>query len=145
MQSGLIHAHSGLRWIILILLLASIYTAFSKKSSGDFTEGNRKLFLFTMISTHIQFVIGLVIYFLSDYVQFSGAVMKNPIQRFYTVEHITLMILALVMITIGHSKSKKADSVEKKFKAISVFYLIALIIILIAIPWPFRIEVANWF
>ncbi len=145
MNSGLIHAHSGLRWVVLILLLVAIFNAFAKKSSGNFTEGDRKLALFTMIGTHIQFTLGIVLYFMSDYVSFAAGAMKNTVQRFYTVEHILLMIIAVALITVGHIKSKKAQDAAQKFKAISVFYLIALIVILAAIPWPFRIEVAKWF
>lgn len=145
MHNILVHAHSGLRWIVLILLLTSIFNAFSKKKSGKYTEGDRKLALFTMISTHTQFTIGLILYFISPLVVFSGASMKNSIQRFYLVEHISLMLVAIVLVTIGHSKSKKAVEAASKFKAISIFYLLALILILAAIPWPFRIPTAQWF
>ncbi len=145
MYNGLVHAHSGLRWVVLILLLITIFNAFAKKSSGNFSEGDRKMALFTMIFTHVQFTIGLVLYFISPLVVFSGESMKNTVQRFYLVEHIVLMLIAVALITIGHSKSKKAKTGTEKFKKISVFYLIALIVILVAIPWPFRIETAAWF
>ncbi len=144
MYTGLLHAHSGLRWIVLILLLVAIFNAFSKKKSGVYTEGDRKLALFTMISTHTQLLIGLVLYFLSPWVDF-GDMMKDSITRFYTMEHTLMMVIAIVLITIGHSKSKKAADGAAKFKAISVFYLIALLIILAAIPWPFRDLAGHWF
>ena len=145
MYNGLVHAHSGLRWIVLILLLAAIFNAFSKKNSGSYSEGDRKLALFAMISTHVQFLIGIILYFISPLVVFAGESMKNTVLRFYLVEHILLMLIAIALITVGHSKSKKATDAAAKFKAISVFYLIALILILAAIPWPFRIEGAGWF
>ena len=145
MYNGLGHAHSGLRWIVLILLLAAIFNAFSKKNSGTYSEGDRKLALFTMISTHVQFLIGIVLYFISPLVVFAAESMKNSVLRFYLVEHISLMLIAIVVITIGHKKSKTAADAAGKFKAISVFYLIALILILVSIPWPFRIEGAGWF
>lgn len=144
MYTGLLHAHSGLRWIVLILLLVAIFNAFSKKKSGVYTEGDRKLALFTMISTHTQLLIGLVLYFLSPWVDL-GDMMKDSITRFYTMEHTLMMVIAIVLITIGHSKSKKAADGAAKFKAISVFYLIALLIILAAIPWPFRDLAGHWF
>jgi len=145
MYNGLLHAHSGLRWVVLILLLVAIFNAFSKKKSGLYSEGDRKLALFTMISVHIQLLIGLVLYFISPLVVFSSESMGNTIQRFYLVEHISLMLVAIVLITIGHSKSKKAIADSKKFGAIATFYLIGLILILASIPWPFRIETAGWF
>ena len=145
MYSGLVHAHSGLRWIILILLLMAIFNAFSKKSSGQWTAKDKKISLFAMIFTHIQFVLGIALYFMSDYVQFFEGFMKNPIYRFYSVEHISLMLVAIALITIGYSKSKRGLTDAKKFGAIATFYLIGLIVMLAAIPWPFRIETAAWF
>lgn len=144
MYTGLLHAHSGLRWIVLILLLVTIFNAFSKKKTGVYSEGDRKLALFTMISTHTQLLIGLVLYFYSPWVVL-GDMMRDSITRFYTLEHTLMMIIAIVLITIGHSKSKKAADGAAKFKAISVFYLIALLIILAAIPWPFRDLAGHWF
>lgn len=145
MYTGLLHAHSGLRWIVLILLLVAIFNAFSKKKTGIYSEGDRKLALFTMISTHVQLLIGLVLYFYSPWVMFGGEMMGNSVLRFYTMEHTLMMIIAIALITIGHSKSKKAADGAAKFKAISVFYLIALIVILAAIPWPFRDLAGHWF
>ncbi len=145
MYNGLVHAHSGLRWIVLILLIVAIFNAFSKKKTGIYSEGDRKLALFTMISTHVQFLVGLVLYFISERVVFSGDSMGNDFYRFYLVEHALMMLIAIVLITVGHSKSKKAADGAAKFKAISIFYLIALILILAAIPWPFRELGGSWF
>lgn len=145
MYKGLVHAHSGLRWIILILLLAAIFNAFSKKKNGIWTAKDKKISLFAMVFTHVQLVLGLVLYFMSDYVQFSDGFMKNPIYRFYSVEHITLMILAIIAITVGYSKSKRATSDIQKFKAVFTWYVIGLLLILAGIPWPMRIETAGWF
>lgn len=146
MYNGLVHAHSGLRWVVLILLVFAIYNAFSKKGNGaEWTEKDKKVTLFAMIFTHIQLLIGLVLYFQSQYVQFSDGFMKNPIYRFYSVEHIFTMLVAIALITVGYSKSKKAAESAKKFKSVATFYLIGLILILAGIPWPFRIETAAWF
>ena len=145
MLNGLVHAHSGLRWIVLILLLVSIFNAFSKKKTGIYSEGDRKLALFTMIFTHVQLLIGFVLYFMSPRVIFSGESMGNDVLRFYLLEHGLLMLVAIALITIGHSKSKKAADGAAKFKAIARFYLIALILILAAIPWPFRDLGGSWF
>lgn len=145
MYNGLVHAHSGLRWVVLVLLLVAIFNAFSKKSSGQWTAKDKKITLFAMIFTHIQLVIGLVLYFISPLVQFSEGFMKNPIYRFYSVEHISLMLIAIALITVGYSKSKRAATDAKKFGAVATFYLIGLILILVSIPWPFRDLGAGWF
>ena len=146
MYNGLVHAHSGLRWVVLLLLILAIFNAFSKKGNGSaWTDKDKKVTLFAMIFTHVQLLIGLALYFMSPLVQFSEGFMKNPIYRFYSVEHITTMLLAIVLITIGYSKSKRAQEAAKKFKTVSTFYLIGLILILAGIPWPFRELGAGWF
>lgn len=145
MYNGLLAAHSGLRWVVLILLLLAIFNAFSKKKGGTWTPKDKKIALFTLIFTHVQLLIGLVLYFQSPKVSFGSGVMSETIQRFYTVEHISLMLVAIALITVGYSKSKRGETDAKKFGAIATFYLIGLILILVSIPWPFRIEGAGWF
>lgn len=137
-------AHSGWRWVVLILLLAAIIKAFSGwKKKKEFTTGDKKLAMFAMIAFHLQWTVGLVLYFISDKVQFVEGFMKNTMLRFYGLEHIVAMTIAFVLITIGHSKSKKMETGPEKFKKIFVFYLIALIIVLASIPWPFRTELLG--
>jgi len=139
MYAGLLHTHSILRYAVLILILIAIFNAFTA-GNKPYTENNRKLNLFAMISAHVQLLIGLVLYFISPAVNFSN--MSNPITRYWNVEHISIMIIALVLITIGHSKSKKALNAKAKHKAIAVFYTIGLVVILVGIfmmkdrnPW----------
>lgn len=140
------HAHSGIRWIILILLIVSIIGSFTKRGNTSFTDSDKKSYLFTMIFTHIQVLLGAILYFLSPKVQFTAETMKNAVMRFYAIEHSTMMLLAIILITIGYSRSKKADTVNGKHKAISIFYTIALLLILAGIPWPFREGLgAGWF
>ena len=126
--------HSGFRYVVLILLLLAIIRAWAdwlgKKS---YSEGNRKLNLFAMISLHTQLLIGLVLYFLSPFVQFTGGMMKDNNARYWTVEHLTAMIIAIILVTIGHSKSKKITLPEGKHKTIAIYYTLALVIIVITI------------
>jgi len=134
------HLHSGWRWIVLALLLAAIINAIIKWQSGKtFSESDRKLGLFALISTHIQFIFGLILYFMSPLVSFEGGmknIMGNAVTRFFTVEHLTAMLIAVVLITIGYSRSKRQTDGTQKFKTQAIFYLIALAIILYSIPWP---------
>ncbi len=139
MYAGLLHTHSILRYVVLILILIAIFNALTA-GNKPYTEGHRKLNLFAMISAHVQLLIGLALYFISPAVNFSS--MSNPVTRYWNVEHISIMIIALVLITIGHSKSKKALDAKAKHKAIAVFYAIGLVIILVGIfmikdrnPW----------
>ncbi|MGW8122982.1 cytochrome B [Roseivirga echinicomitans] len=145
MYNGLLHAHSGLRWIVLILLLAAIFNAFSKKKSGVWSVKDKKISLFAMSFVHIQLILGFVLYFKSPKVSFAEGFMKDDVLRFFAVEHVLLMVVAIILITIGYSKSKKAATNAKKFGAIGTYYLIGLILILASIPWPFRNLGAGWF
>jgi len=152
MYIGLLHFHSLLRWILLLLLIAVVIKALQGRSGGKvFGPGDRKLSLFTLISAHLQLLIGGLLYMVSPTVQQSlanmGAAMKDSINRFWAVEHISLMILSIALLTIGHIKAKKASTDQDKFKAQALYFTIGLLLILIAIPWPFR-EVGagrGWF
>jgi undecaprenyl pyrophosphate phosphatase UppP len=150
MQNFLQHAHSGLRWVALLLLLVTIAKSFAGwMGNKTYTAMDRKLALFTLISMHLQFVIGIWLYIILvtapgfDF----GASMKDPLLRFFSVEHITGMLVAIVLITIGNAKAKRASSDKLKFKRTAIFFLIGLIIILAMIPWPFMAKFASfkWF
>jgi cytochrome c biogenesis factor len=115
------------------------------RSNAPFMESDRKLNFFTMLSTHIQLILGLILYFLSTKVHFSGDTMKVAVTRFFTVEHSILMLLAIALVTIGYTKSKKAAEDTQKFRTAFIYFLIALVVILVAIPWPFRGFGSGWF
>ncbi|MBT8220287.1 MAG: cytochrome B [Bacteroidia bacterium] len=146
MQTGMIHAHSGLRWILLILLIITVINAYMKwKGEKDFTSGDDKLSLWTMMVTHIQLLLGLYLFFTSGKVMLSGLDMANAVGRFYTIEHTLGMMLAIVLITLGRVQAKKIVTAAGKHKKIFTMFLIALLIILLSIPWPFRDLGASWF
>ena len=146
MYEGLKHAHSGIRWIFLALLIYAIVNAFTKwRGNKAYTESDRKLGLFTFITSHIQLLLGLGLYFISPKVgSMSKEVMKNATARFFTVEHISMMILAIILISIGYISAKKGVDSGQKFKKTFIFFLIALILVLVAIPWPPK-HGASWF
>lgn len=136
MYSFLLGLHSGLRYIVLLLLALAIVSAvialFGKK---DYTESNRKLNLFTMIATHTQFLAGLILYFVSPFVQYGnmGEAMKNTLARYWTVEHAVLMLFAIALITVGHARSKRAAQAINKHRAIALYYGLAVLVIIVAI------------
>lgn len=143
------HAHSGLRWIILILLIAAIGQAFAGMNGNK--PFNRKLSLFAMIACHIQLVIGMVQYFLGKFYmalppEVTDEALKST-HRFFRMEHIAMMVVAIALITVGNSRSKKAATDKAKYKAIAVFFTIGLVLILASIPWPFmsRFTGYGWF
>lgn len=138
----MVSAHSGLRWLLLAFMVVALFQTFSKRGKfGDIKE--TKSVMITFILTHIQLLLGLILYFISSKVQFSSMTMSNTLIRFFTVEHALLMIAAIVLITMGYIRSKKSP---KPFNVAFNFYFIAMILILISIPWPFReILGAGWF
>jgi DMSO/TMAO reductase YedYZ heme-binding membrane subunit len=146
MYSGLAHAHSGLRWLVLVLLVAAIITAFSNFKGNSFEKRHKITYLLALVFTHIQLLIGLALYLLSPKVIFSAEMMSQTAARFYTIEHLTLMLLSIVLITVGYSRSKRSESIKGKHTSIAIFYLLGLIAVLLGIPWPFREALgAGWF
>lgn len=126
--------HSGFRYIAVVLIILAILFAFiGWLGKKEYKNGNRLVNLFAMISLHTQLLIGLVLYFVSPYVQFTKGVMKDPVGRYFTVEHWLMMLIAIVLVTIGHSKSKKAVTAEAKFKAVAIFYTLGILVILAAL------------
>ena len=149
MLTGLLHVHSLLRYVLLILLLLSIVKSLGGwLGKKPYTDGNRKLTLFTMISAHLQLVVGLILYFISPNVKAAmtnmGAAMKQPVLRFWSVEHMSMMLIAIVLITLGNSLSKRAKDDEGKHKKTAVFFIIALMVIFLAIPWPWSEVARGW-
>lgn len=147
------HIHSILRWAILILLVMTIAKAFmGMQRKTAFTNGDDKSSLMLMIVADSQLLLGLVLYIFGALGikniqnQGMGEVMKNSYARFFAMEHILMMLIAIVLIHVGRSRTKKAVSDEAKHKLSFWFYLIALLLILASIPWPFRagFEMRGW-
>ena len=133
MYTGLLHLQNSLRWVILIALIVSIFKLFTQK---DALKSSKTL----LISTHISLLIGLYHYIVGPLgikmIQSAGmgATMKDAASRFWAVEHVFTMLIAIILITIGHIKYKKT----LKPSPTRILYVIALILIILAIPWPFR-------
>lgn len=141
MYTGLLHTHNMFRWLVLLAMVFAVSFAFIGwfKKRGWNKKDNISGLVLT-IFMDIQFLVGIILYaFVSPLTKaaFSdfGAAMKNSALRFYAVEHILLMIIALVLVHIGRSKSKKAVAPWKKHRAAAIYYMIALVLILAAIPW----------
>lgn len=144
MENMLKHAHSGLRWVALILLVYAVVNAILKKKNGTYTDKDKLVSILTLSFVHVQVVIGFVLYFLQGrYKGFSE--MSESVTRLYALEHPLTMLIAAVLITIGHSKSKKATNDGKKFKLTYLFFGIGLLLIISRIPWPFLVPGAGWF
>ena len=142
MYSTVLALHSLVRWLVLTSLIFSIFRAYSgwlkKKTFSRFDNSTRH---WTATIAHIQFVLGLWLYFISPVVDyflhhFKDAVHEREI-RFFGMEHIVMMLTAITVISIGSSKAKRKRTDKEKFKTMAIWFTVALVIILASIPWPF--------
>lgn len=132
--------HHWWAWIVLILLLVSVLNSVIAVFSGKkYTKFDFRLGLFSLITSHIQLLLGLILYFVSPLFQnwsvLGGQVMKDAYLRKMLVEHPFVGILGIVFITIGWSLHKKQKDDKKAFSKIAIFYGLGLIFILSRIPW----------
>lgn len=137
-------AHSGWRYLVIILLLVAFINALmGYVGKKPYTEGNRKLNVFALISAHIQLLLGLGLYFMNGW--YKGN-MADPVMRYWKVEHISMMLIAIVLITVGNARSKKVDSALMKHRTIFVFFGLALLLITVAIFTMVKADPSrHWF
>lgn len=146
MHSFLIHFHSGWRWIVLFLLVLALFNNLVKwRQSATQTPADQKWNLYAMSAVHLQLIVGLVLYMMSTKVQFTAEAMADPILRFFTAEHITTMLVATLLITIGYSRGKRAANDTARFRLAFWYFLAGLIFILAGIPWPWQVLGSGWF
>ncbi|TRW25236.1 hypothetical protein FMM05_07985 [Flavobacterium zepuense] len=140
MYSTLLIAHSLLRWLVVLSLLYSIYRGWLGSSRQiAFTKADNSLRHWTATIAHIQLMLGIVLYtqspmvkfYFTDYEDTSGEAL------FFGIIHIILMLAAIVIITIGSAKAKRQSTDSQKFRTMLTYFGIGLLIIFVAIPWPF--------
>jgi hypothetical protein len=129
--------------VVLVLIIASVNALIGLFTKRDYGANDFRIALFTLIVSHIQLLIGIVLFFVAPYFQVllnsgMGEVMGDTTLRLYIVEHPLMMIIAVVLITIGYSKHKKKLTSNPKFKMLAIFYTLGLLFVLSRIPW------ANW-
>ena len=141
MYTGFLHLHDVLRWLILVSLVITLVKYLAGwLGNQPWKKADNILGIAFISLMDLQFLTGLVLYFyLSPVTKIAfsdmGAAMKNPDLRFYAVEHLTMMLIAIVLVHIGRAKSKKAIPDVSKFKIASIYFLIALGVMVVAIPW----------
>jgi len=128
--------HSGWAYLALLLLVVAVVNSLIGWSSKkEFTARDRKIAMFGLIATHIQLLVGLILYFVSPLGSAVFGQMKDAALRLTSLEHPLTNIIAITLITIGWSKHKKAATNEAKFKSIAIFFALGLLLILSRIPW----------
>jgi uncharacterized membrane protein len=139
----LLHLHSVGRWIVLILLIIAIFNSMVA-GKRPFIRTDARTGLILTIFADIMLLVGIALWFRGPWgyqtIQDKGMgeVMKDPTARFYAVEHTIGMLIAVVLMHIGKAQGKKQLSDRAKHRRTMIFYLLALLIILASIPWPFR-------
>lgn len=139
--SALLHAHSGFRWLVLLVLAIVLI----KSLIGLFGGGNYSKFDKIMSSSFVgfmdlQLLIGLILYFISPIAKEArsvgmGNMMADSTLRFWGMEHLVVMILAVVAAHVGSVISKKAEDSSVKFRFQAIFFGISLLLMLFGIPW----------
>jgi hypothetical protein len=142
MYSILLSFHSIFRWLVVVsLLIAILKSSISLLNKKNFTPLDNSIRHWTATIAHIQFMIGVTLYFVSPIINYflhnyKEAVHKREI-RFFGMEHSVMMLTAVVLITIGSVKTKRNTIDSNKFKTIAIWFSLALLIILLMIPWSF--------
>lgn len=142
MYAFLLNLHSITRWLLLLgLLVAIIQGARGWAGTHSFSKTNNYVRHITATIAHIQLTVGAVLYFNSPIISYFWKNFKEASQQpqlwFFGLLHISLMTLAVLLITIGSAKAKRESTDRDRFKTMAIWYGIALVVILVAIPWPF--------
>lgn len=143
MYPTVLNAHSGWAYIALLALVIAVVNALiglSAKRAA--TQNDRRFSLFALIGAHIQFVLGLILYFVSpnglDKIRNLGMANMSSLDRLLALEHPLINLIAVTLITIGWSKFKRASD-DRKLKPVAIFYGISLVLLLSRLPWQ------TWF
>lgn len=130
MYSGLFHTHSLLRYFILAALIVVIVKAvISLINKQPYTKVDNRIGLYLFIFTHMQLLIGLILYFVSPQVKFGSDTMSDKLTRYWTVEHLTAMIIAVVLITLARTSIKRMTDDSGKHRRLLIYNAMALAII----------------
>ncbi|MEP0985637.1 hypothetical protein [Ekhidna sp.] len=134
MYTFLLHFHSGLRWLILVAVVVAVIKSLIGLFGGTaYTKFDKILAVSFVGMMHLQLLTGLVLYFF--YSPFITYNMSDPVQRFWSVEHLALMLFAVVAAQVGRSISKKTQDAQVKFRFQSIFFGMSLVLMLLGIPW----------
>ena len=135
MYTGLLHSHSLLRYFILIALVVVIVKAvIGLMQNQPYGKWDNKFSLYLFIFTHMQLLVGLILYFVSPFVKFGSDTMSDKVTRYWTVEHIFAMLIAVVLITLARTTSKRMSNDAAKHKRMAIFNFVALVVI-VAMIW----------
>lgn len=140
--STLLLLHSLIRWLLLAGLVAAVARGYQGwVSDCIFTKADRGLLKITNRLAEIQFIIGVALYAVSPLVRhflshFGEAVHIRDL-RFFGMEHITMMVISVGLISVGAARVRKKEGNRDKFKTMAIWLSVALLLIFVSIPWAF--------
>lgn len=140
--------HSLLRWILLGAgTWATLQAWLGWQGKRPWTASHRSANLAFLVSADLQLVLGLIVYMGSDLVHLANAdmaaAMKTPALRFFAVEHAAIVVLGLAALHIAYAKVKRAAQDSDKHRLAAIGFTVALLLFLLAIPWPFRAQIGR--
>ncbi|MEZ0542055.1 hypothetical protein [Fibrella arboris] len=134
--------HSSLRWLVVLSLLATLVSAYSGLlQARAYKPVDQTIRIAATSIVHTQFLVGFYLYIISPliryYWQTRPAFSEAPALSFFALIHSGLMITAVIVMTIGSSKAKRQTDGRQRFKTTAIYFTAGLLLILLAIPWPF--------
>lgn len=135
--------HSLLRWLVVIAGAIAVARGFLGWSGKrPWTGLDDRLGMIFTTSVDVQLLLGLLLFFVFSPITRQalgnlGAAMANDTMRFFLAEHFPLMLIAMVVAHIGRVRARKAADAGGKFRQTAIWFGIAFLLILLAIPWPF--------
>ncbi len=144
-MTGLLHLHSFLRYAAVFLMIWTIVHAYMNMKKSDAVASKWSMLSMTVL--HTQFLIGLVLWIMKLKSTPAGELMSVKDNRFFIMEHSLMMLIAIVLVSVGHIKGKKSADMQKRYKTIFTFFVIGFILMMVMIPWPFlsHTPYRGWF
>ena len=145
MQQGINHLHSFLRYIAVFMILWTIIHAFMNRKKTNASAS--KWSMMSMMILHTQLILGLALWFMKFFELKGKPEMSLPDNLFFIMEHSTMMLLSIALITFGQMKGKRTEDINKRYNTIFWYFLIGFLIMMVSIPWPigFLNHNTGWF
>jgi hypothetical protein len=142
MYAFILALHSLIRWFVLASLLFALYRAYAGWLGNKvYSKFDDRVRVITATIAHIQLTVGLWLYFISPIANYFISHFKEAVHerqiRFFGMEHVTMMLIGITLITIASAKAKRKTTDQEKFKTMAIWLTIALLVILSSIPWSF--------
>lgn len=142
MYPTILAIHSLIRWLVLASLIYALFRAYRGwLGHRTFTKHDDSVRYTTATIAQIQLLLGLILYFISPIVDYFLHHLREAVHerqlRFFGMEHITMMLIAITVITLGSGKAKRKNTDQDKFKTMAIWFTVGLLLILMSIPWGF--------